>query len=744
MRFGITICAVMLVSSSVVANTNAVENSSPTMQPLALAGQDLQAINQALISLSRGDTKDFEALPIEAFLNPVARPDPVHSGLSFRWTLALPTVLKRLPETERAAALQRLDARYLTLLHPDFSTRKRTQLAISFIPAPTALKTVQHAANIAFDHGQLIEYLGITNLLPQPTAIEKRHDVALQLTGLGPDIDTVMQLRAPGSAQSTNVLSTTTTSHLAVQWVNIPGWIFALDPFDQIIWQYRVDRNATVISGPGAVLVRDSQGLRSLNDSGQVQHLTPLPKGAQILSVAGGAGWFATGNIGWRLSLTEGKVTALSLHETPFGAPIVRGEQSLWLTDRSFILFENNKEIHRYRHQLPVGIGWQLRAQESQPHVVAPDGRHWRITQFAEQLAQGSPQQKAQLFIAANRFDEALTVLADAQDAESHSLKLRAHIGLAQLKDKPLPSLQADPEMAVSDRALLLSAYFSGKDDGISHITSAQQSAFTDLYSAMDNLVALHPQVVFSATQETLIDNSDRWNQLFTALAWENWRQTPLSNTSSIDPQTRIGAPQTDSRTINNHATRDEDGALLWLHQRYKLSRTPDAITVACHNQSNKLLWKNRWRPGAFVSAPSQNMDIRNGYVYVQEGDTRIIVLDALLGIRVGNFPIINANGTPYYLPPNQLAMLGPLGVNDSLTILQENGQQQIISLPETARWSFVIGNQLVVRLIDNTIIAYPRGIKLDWPTALRTLKNAPSVSLSGIHDGVKLWPWVK
>ncbi|HEX3132070.1 MAG TPA: hypothetical protein VHX44_00640, partial [Planctomycetota bacterium] len=58
---------------------------TPNVRPLAMSGAALEAVDYALIGLARGDTSAVEALPLEDFLDPVARPDAKYDGLSRRW-----------------------------------------------------------------------------------------------------------------------------------------------------------------------------------------------------------------------------------------------------------------------------------------------------------------------------------------------------------------------------------------------------------------------------------------------------------------------------------------------------------------------------------------------------------------------------------------------------------------------------------------------------------------------------------
>jgi hypothetical protein len=422
-----------------------------------MSGASLEEVDNALIRLARGDTSAVEALPLSAFLDPVARPDTRSDSLARRWTLALPAALARLDATARSHALTRLDARYQTLA----ATRpveERARLASAFLPAPAAVADLQLATNRAFDLGHFSEYLGLAQLLASDRGTigdDRRQQVALQLSGLGPQVDASLRLPPPGTPLPTTAQPRENSGHLAVRWQVVPGWVLALDPFAQVVWQYRVDRQAQVTTGPGAVLVRDSSGLRALDEQGTILVLPPLPTGAAVLAVAGGAAWFATGERAWRLGLTDRMIQALALDAPPLGAPLVRGSQSLWLTARELLLFDGDRLLHRFQHQLPAGAGWQLGVDGERPLIISPEQRTWRLESFTDQLLRLDGLAKAELLLQARRADDALLALGEPQSDAARRLTLRAHLSKGPAH---IASLAAAP-MAwctnAQDRALL-------------------------------------------------------------------------------------------------------------------------------------------------------------------------------------------------------------------------------------------------------------------------------------------------
>jgi hypothetical protein len=724
--------------------SQAVEPRAIDIRPMALAGELHHVIDNALIELSRGDTTRLEALPITVVLSPIARSDPNDSSLSYRWTSALPKALARLPHDLRAQTLARLDARYLTLLTPNLTPHERARLAVAFLPAPTALAAVQYEANIAFDLGHLTDYLGISQLLSDPDD-HRRQSVALQLSGLGPEVDPSLQLVPPGTAIPTATLAATAISppsHLAIRWVTQPGWVLAVDPFEQVVWQYRVDRNATVVTGPGAALVRDSQGVRVLNDAGSIQTLTPLPSGAQILSVAGGSAWFSTNTRGWRMTFIDGHVTALELGAVPFGAPVVRGQKSLWLTARFFVLFDGDRVLHRFQHQLPVASDWFLASTATQVQLRAPDGRQWQLSDFSDQLLHEDMLQQAQLFIRAHRFQEALRILNHAIGESAKSTRLRAQIGLALEQNTPLPELAPElaKEYSPADQALILSAHFARSDhDNKQDLTNSLSGT---MLQAGDALCRAYPTLTFTTDLDLLLDETPFWNHTFSAAAWTQWRELPKQPSAFLTAVEPSPIAQRAATTLT--ATRHEDGSLHWGNRQFTLSRTTDTIIVSCHHMNGKLLWRNQWRPISFAKAPSQYMEIRDGVVYISEGTTRMVILHTDMGVQLGTFFLNDGNGTYYFLSPTQLAQLGPLGLNTHLTLIDQNGRGSPMLLSSPAQWACVLGDQIILRLSDKSAIAYPIGKTVAWPSALLQQPQAPLITAHGLQMPDQLWPWTR
>jgi len=715
-------------------------------RPLAMSGTALETVDHALIRLAQGDTSAVEALPIETFLDPVARPDAQTAGLSRRWTLSLPAALARLDDAARTRALHRLDARYRTLAETR-DADERARLASAFLPAPTAVTDLTRAVDRAFDLGRFSDFLGLAELLGPGNRTDdlRRREVAVRLSGLGPQVDATLRLPPPGSPLPSASRSAVASGHLALRWAVVPGWVLACDPFGQVVWQYRVDRLAKVTTGAGAVLVHDTAGLRALDDHGTLTVLRPLPSTAAILAVAGGCAWFATGERAWRLGLQDGVLHALTLDAPPLGAPLVRGSQSLWITARELWLFDEDRLMHRFQHRLPAASGWHLEADGERPVVVGADGRVWRLESFTDQLARVNGVERADLLIQAGRFAEALTVIGAPQDARARQVALRAHLGLgpthvAEMGDALLPLCQSHQDRALV--ALAQVAVGEGSVAGPLRRLFAQPAAAA--ITTIDRIVAAEPAVLLTDQTADLGEDPPTWDHACTGAAWLRWRHaaSPAPTPVGDDPLVMTEPVAVVGPLTAVTSARQPDGALALGDRIYRLERSLDAISVTCQDRAGALLWRQRWRPAAFLSAPSQSMEVRDGSVLVLEGGLRLSAFDLDLGIRLGRFTIDELGSGAAYLLNDSLAIVGPMGIDRTLTLVDERSAGRTIALPSPARWVVVLGSAMLVQGQDDVARLYPAGRIIPLPTVLSRSRLAPRATSDGLVLDGSLWRW--
>lgn len=716
----------------------------PAIRPLAMSGAALEAVDHALIRLARGDTSAVEALPLEAFLDPVARPDPHHSGLTRRWTMALPAALARLDATARTQALVRLDARYRTLTG-NRTGNDRARLASAFLPAPSAMDDLRRASDRAFDLGLFADYLGMSSLLAAGGRSDddaRRQEVALRLSGLAAQVDASLQLPTPGAPVPSGGSGVVPRGHLAIRWLVVPGWVLACDPFDEVVWQYRVDRLAQVTTGPGAVLVRDSSGLRALDENGTVTILPPLPSGATVLTIGGGAAWFATGERAWRLVLADGSIQALALAAPPLGAPIVRGTQSLWLTARDLLLFDGDRLVHRFQHHLPVGSGWVLGVDGERPVVLADDGRSWRLESIADQLTrlEGSP--KAALLLQARRIDEALAVLGEPADDEARRLALRAHL----MRGPGTVASQRERLLAwattAQDRALVALAQMPEvpRDAWIEN-TLTPGSQPSEPYRLLDECAARDPTIRLTTHLTALGDDPETWDHVFTGAAWTTWRASrgrPVFHGHA--PQ--VSEPSEAAPADAVHPLRNGDGTWTADGHVIRLERGIDRVAVSCHGRDGVLLWRHQWRPADFLAAPSQTIDVREDEVLVIEGGQRLSAFAREHGrLRVRFSAEELSTGTPYVIS-GRLAVIGPLGVDTTLTVIDALQQRRTIALPSPARWALPFWDQLLVVAQDGSARLHPGDLDVTLPREITRSRQAPLMTVDGLVLDGRLWRW--
>jgi hypothetical protein len=519
--------------------------------------------------------------------------------------------------------------------------------------------------------------------------------------------------------------------------------VLALDPFNQVIWQYRVARQAQITTGPGAVLVRDSNGLQAIDELGTVVELPPLPSGATVLAVAGGAAWFTTNERAWRLRLSDRSVQALALDALPLGAPLVRGTQSLWLTARDLLLFDGDRLMHRFQHQLPAETGWHLAVDGDRPLIVNTEKQTWRLESFSEQLLRLDSTAKAELFMQARRYDEALIALGEPNDEPARRVALRAH--LAKGAHHVLHSDVNLDRLCVTaqDRALLLMARLgaAGPSGRWFTATSAHPSA-PALLSELDALTERTPDVWLTPNIEVLADDPSTWDYACTGAAWVKWRKQTLLPTTKDKKQLVAELPILASSTPISE--RRSDGSLTFADVILRLDRRVDAISVNCRNKDGTLLWRQRWRPANFMSAPSQTIDPRDGLVLVVEGTIRLSAFSLAHGGRHAQFTHEQlANGLPYVVG-DQLAILGPLGINNTLTWITNSGQQTQTTLVDPVRWVAPLADALLVVSRNGVARLQPSGRTIPLPDELLRTHTPPTVTPEGLVHSERLWPWVR
>ena len=132
----------------------------------------------------------------------------------------------------------------------------------------------------------------------------------------------------------------------------------------------------------------------------------------------------------------------------------------------------------------------------------------------------------------------------------------------------------------------------------------------------------------------------------------------------------------------------------------------------------------------------------------VAEGGARVRAFDCWLGTALGTVIPERADldlTHAAWLTGNRLALLGPLGVRNHLTLLGGKPEdEQVIPLPTPARWLVPCGAVVVVALEDGRVLGYPGATTITLPEPLRTSTNAPVVIGNGLLSGDRLYPWTQ
>jgi hypothetical protein len=745
-----------------LAATMALGEESPAPQVLAFHGGLQPAVIHALVAITAGEVEMVKQLPLSLFHAGYAVVDPTTGDLSRRWSQCIPLALARTPAEFRPAILAILDqdCRQDLLQHPE-----RPWLAIDYLPCASAQAALAHLADAAFDRGDFPGSLSADTLAGLQDPLRSARDLVAR--GLGGDdavVDAALELTAPGEPVASAPSAGPARSGESVVWKSQPGWLLACTPQDQVLWQFRLDLGAEVLTGAGAALVHDGLGLREISETGAVTALTPPPGNTRLLAVSGGASWYATGSRVWRLPLGTDRARSLDLGQEPLCAPLVRGARSLWLLPQELVLCDGSAVIARMRHHLGVSAAWRLASRragaEDTVLVVSPDGGAWSIPPLGAQLAGADTIGRARLLVQASRPAEALSLLGSsllAQDAQARAVALRAHLALG-------------PAHVAAEHDAIIA--LASSDEEVASILYARflLSPPADAANASALLLSQlrqHPQNLVSWSLDELGVDPERWRHASSAGiladAIERW-QVRHAATAPPDPHHPLlpGEPQSAAVVADEvvldprlgRAHRCGDGVVALEHI------SGETLLTCLDAQSHRLRWRTRWSTDPLV--PSRSLSICDGYCLVAEGTSRLVALDGRSGeIRM----VVDCAGIPAQnshvriISDHCLMMTSPL--NDELLIaravpatafaapsLQLDGTRLL--LPRPARWLAPLPelDQGLVLFDDGSAARYPvdggdpAGAPTVLPAALAATAEAPGLSSQGLLSGGVLYRW--
>jgi len=669
--------------------------------PLPTAGAAVQAVAAALQGLVRGDAGPFTALPATAFTAPPALRDPVDdTNLFRRWTWLLPQAVMGLGPADRVRIDAALNRRFKLA-----SPGSDPAIGLDFLPAPTAQLALRRWLDRAFDHGEPLAFLDLAAVAGIP-ASDPRPAVATALLGLGDGPSAGEGLAPPGLPLPTTARAATADHD---GWSRRPGWLLALDPWGRVRWQYAVARSATVLTGASAAVVRDDDGLRTLNRLGQVRALPPMPASLHLLGVAAGALFAADGVRAWRLELRAGTVEQLLLDEAPVAAPLATGRRSLWLGATRVQLVEDGAVVARVEHGLPVGPGWALARDSSGLTVAAPDGRAWRLTDAASQLATSSGEARMRLLLALDRPADVLNL--PATSATAQALALRAHLRLGPA------------HAATAATAMLVLASTDQERGLVWWLALAGGHA-----AARAQLAALPPELVVPLGLAQASLPPDAWDHRAALGRWLSRPQIPRGD--QLTPSTRPAPPK---------PVRRSDGG--WQVGPLALHLTTDpAWTTVTASSTTGEVWRRRWAAPSAYRSPGRAWSVANDQVVVVEGGG-LVTASALSD---GTGPQLTVAATE----PNPgqvvvlsnghgLALCWPPGINDRLTLSSATGERT---------WQLPARGMVLLPVPDGRVLALlgdgsARWYPADNPATV-PLRQVSAVDALGCWDGDLGWEW--
>lgn len=715
--------------------------------PLAMLGEDADAIGHALQALTRGDTAPLSALPSRSFTAAIGLADPAEPAVLRRWTLMLPQAMARVAPEQRAQVLASLDRLFASATGGDPNIS--LALAADFLPAPQAVTQLRIKADTAFDRGRLGEFLAAQRLLAQiHSTRDERESVALRLLGLNAETgseteaEASVALQAPALDISRNnsVADHVPAPGLTVHWYSIPGWLLACNGGDRVLWQYRTGRSATILTGPGGALVRDVDGARLLDETGRVFPLPPLPNAATMLGLSGGAAWFGADRQVWRLDLASHAVRTLTLDVAPLGTPVARGSRSLWLASDRLMLVEGERIIARWMHDLLAGPGWRLINDWPKPNQVgirAANGNIIPVKNLAEVLAKtaSDPTSRAWFLAHAGLHSDALATLAEVGKSPAQ-LVVAAHLALgAEHVRATWKTLAPLAEKCEKKQALATVLAVALPD------ATAEQR--------LSRLLTEHPDLDIPPTRlrgVRWLDNPQTWEHALSGRAWLAGCEGSLAFLLHRDPASwrRVLPAEPLEKSADDTLTVRSDGGVTYRGRILQAERNPDLpLTVTCRDAARAAFWRHSWWPLPAIQALSTVITASDEVVFVMEGDARLSALDLASGELLARIAIPDGASNPSQMvvpTRDTIALLGPAGVDRQAWVIHADAMQTVL-LPAPALWLLPLGGRAVVGLADGRALTLPDLTAVELPKDL-VKKPRPIIRRDGLQHGPRIYPW--
>ena len=483
-----------------------------------------------------------------------------------------------------------------------------------------------------------------------------------------------------------------------------------MDPFGQVVWQRQLPPRSRMWFGVNQALLLSPHGLELIQRSGASQSLK-MPGSVRPLGIIGNWAWFQNEARIYRLDLNDGaSFRQFDLPDAPLAPPLLSGTKSLWLLPHELVTLEDEGLSGRYIHGLDTEntASWQLQRDHATKTLVISHGSNrWQVNPFPEQ-AQGA--NRPMYLNRAGRYSEALAAWQALSKVERKMASRELAIAISALGETS--GWQMDDALSwVSDpgwrlrMAISLLAFPS-------QATKQHQQKLKDMANqARSTLVPLDPKTV-------PLHPSDAWNWIITGagityasdedapqrLPWRNLRPGVSAEVPQL-PALHRKAEQSSGfrRYLGDYPLR-----LAFSESNTELS--------LFDSDKQSLLWQQRWETPAYL--PGRSVALRQGVLVVSAGQSLIHVINPQNGQILCESTVPNGLAMPsqtHWLGANRLAILSPIGVNTTLTIIEQN-TVKTIRLPQPAKWAVALEEKLLIADVSGTLRLFPDNKIVTWP----------------------------
>ena len=714
------------------------------IKPLQTVRGDQQALQSLWRDLSQGKSNALLNVDGALFLDDIGISNETQ-GVVEHWTRALPRLLSQ--HSDKAKALSALDKHFLReiSLQPPHAW---PQIAIRYLPAPAAQRILEHEANRFFDRGQFIAFLAITNLLADAGAKNPNPhhpsrialaEAAIQRDTESPwshELPTPGPLRPLWDRQSDQTTLAVDNNHTH-NWSTTDNFILALDPYDQVLWQRPLHPRSQTWFGPHHALILSPYGLELLTQNGASQALK-MPTSVRPLAIIGASGWFQNESTVYRLNLDSGNdFIEIKLPDSPLCAPLVAGDVSLWLLPHEIILLSDGHIKNRYLHGIDTRErpeNWSLHfdhhSESSTQIMVQNTDQSWLLATFPEEAI--GPLRVEHLN-RAGRHAEALVAWETLSEVERKQYSTELAVALCALGPASNWSIEKALRWIEDPKWSLRVAVALGRypDQPL----QVGQSVIDLALKAPSTLVPLKPY-------DLPLHPSHDWDWVMSGAGFDyahKHRSSRRFAWTGTQKPIEVDAPKIRKLVRKPHKHSREQRYL----GNYPLSLgfSEDSTEIGLFTEDRAhLLWQQRWTTPAYL--PGRSVALRQDVLIVTEGQSRIHVVNPNNGEILLKSSVPNGLAMPnqtHWIGNHSLAILSPIGVNNLLTIVDQNHVQQF-KLPQPAKWSAALDSQILIADFAGVIRSYPDNVIIDWHGEIPN--EAPMINENGLFANGLHWKW--